>query len=192
MRLASRRRRETALPKLSPSRLLYVADKRNKCNYLIDTGAAVSVLPWSCANETVNADSLPLVAANNSTITTYGTSKRIVDVVLKREYSWTFIVADIKQPILGADFLIHCNLIVDLPGRGLRDMRTGLAIPATLSSIRPLSLNCIDSTRNEYTELLSQFPELTRPTTKGGTVKHGITHKIVTIKDTPFSRDHEG
>ena len=56
---------ETEIPKLSPSRLLYVAEKRNKCNYLIDTGAAVSVLPRSCANGTVDADSLPLVAANN-------------------------------------------------------------------------------------------------------------------------------
>ena len=138
-------------------------------------GAAVSVLPRS--NGT---DSLPLVAANNTTITTYGTSKRIVDVGMKREYSLTFIVAGIKQPILGADFLIHYNLLVDLPGRCLRDMRTGLAIQPTLSLIKPLLLNRIDSTRNEYTELLNHFPELTRPTTKGETVKHGITHKIVT------------
>ena len=157
----------TETSKLSPSRLLYVAYKRNKCRNLIDTSAAVSVLPWSCASGTVDADSLPLVAANNSTITTYGTSKRIVDVGLKREYSWTFIVADVKQPILGADFLIHYNLLVDLSGRCLRDMRTGLAIAATLSSIKPLSLNRIDSTRNEYTGLLNQFPELTRPTMKG-------------------------
>ena len=64
----------------------------------------------------MDADSLPLVAANNSSIKTYGTSKRIVDIVLKREYSWTFIVADVKQPILGADFLIHYNLLVDLGG----------------------------------------------------------------------------
>ena len=109
---------KTETSKLSPSRLLYVADKRNKCRYLIDTGADVSVLPQSCANGTVDADSLPLyIAANNSTITTFGTSKRIFDVGLKREYSWTFIVADVKQPILGADFLIHCNLLVDLSGR---------------------------------------------------------------------------
>ena len=94
----------TETSKLSPSRLLYVADKRNKCNFLIDTGAAISVLPRSCANRTVDADSLPLVAANNSTITTYSTSKRIVDVGLKREYSWTFIAADVKQPILRAGF----------------------------------------------------------------------------------------
>ena len=105
------------------------------------------------------------------------TSKRKVDVGLKREYSWTFIVADVKQPILGADFSIHYNLLVDLSGRCLRDMRTGLAISATLSSIKLLSLNRIDNTRNEYTGLLNQFPELTRPTTKGKTVKHGKTHK---------------
>ena len=55
-----------------------------------------------------------------------------------------------------------------------------MAIQATLASIKLLSLNRIYSTRNEYTELLNQFPELTRPTTKGETVKHGITHKIVT------------
>ena len=62
--------RDTTLPKLSPSRLLYVADKQNKCNYSIDTGATVSVLPRSCANGTADTDSLPLVAAKNSTITT--------------------------------------------------------------------------------------------------------------------------
>ena len=67
-------------------------------------------------------------------------------------------------------------------------MRTGLAIAATLSSIKPLSLNRIDSTSNEYTGLLNQFPELTRPTMKGETVKHGITHKIVTKGHPVFAR----
>ena len=93
-----------------------------------------------------------------------------------------------KQPIIGADFLIHYNLLVDLRSRCLRDMRTGLAIPASLSSIRPLSLNRVDTVQNEYTKLLGQFPELTRPTTKGETVKHGITHKIVTKLHPLFAR----
>ena len=84
--------------------LFHVADKRNKCNYLIDTGAAVSVLPKSCANGTADTSSSPLVAANGTTITTYGTCKQVVDVGLKRDYAWTFIVADIKQAILGVDF----------------------------------------------------------------------------------------
>ena len=93
-----------------------------------------------------------------------------------------------KQPIIGADFLIHYNLLVDLRSRCLRDMRTGLAIAASLSSITPLSLNRVDTVQNEYTKLLGQFPELTRPTTKGETVKHGITHKIVTKGHPVFAR----
>ena len=164
--------REVANIALSHSKLLYVADKRHKCKYLIDTGAAVSVLPKSCANRISDADCLPQVATNNTTINTYGNCKH--------EYPWTFIVADVKQPIIGADFFIHYNLLVDLRSRFLRDMRTGLAIAASLSSITPLSLNRVDTVQNEYTKLLVQFPELTRPTTKGETVKHGIMHKIVT------------
>ena len=164
--------REVANIALSHSKLLYVADKGHKCRYLIDTGAAVSVLPKSCANGISGADSLPLVAANNSTIKTYGNCKRVVDVGLNREYPWTFIVADVQQPIIGADFLIHYNLLVDLRSRCLRDMRTGLAIAASLSSITPLSLNRVDTAQNEYTKLFGQFPELTRPTTKGEPVKH--------------------
>ena len=128
------------------------------------------------------------MAANNTTINTYGNSKRVVDVGLKRDYPWTFIVADVQQPIIGVDFLIHYILLVDLRSRCLRDMRTGLAIPASLSSIRPLSLNRVDTVHNEYTKLLGQFPELTRPTTKGETVKHGITHKIVTKGHPVFAR----
>ena len=62
--------REVANIALSHSKLLYVADKGHKCKYLIDTGSAVSVLPKSCANGISDADSLPLVAANNRTIHT--------------------------------------------------------------------------------------------------------------------------
>ena len=42
--------REVANIALFHSKLLYVADKSHKCKYLIDTGAAVSVLPKSCAS----------------------------------------------------------------------------------------------------------------------------------------------
>ena len=75
-----------------------------------------------------------------------------------------------------------------LKSRFLRDRRTGLATPATLSSIKPLSLNRVDTVQNDYAKLLGQFSELTRPTTKGEPVKHGITHKIVTKGHPVFAR----
>ena len=101
---------------------------------------------------------MPLVAANNTTINTYGNCRRVVDVGLKRDYAWTFIAADVKQPITGADFLIHYSLLVDLKSRCLRDMRTGLAIPVTLSSIK------VDTVQKGYTKLLGHFPELSQLT----------------------------
>ena len=67
-------------------------------------------------------------------------------------------------------------------------MRTGLSMPATLSSIKPLSLNRVDTVQNDYTKLLGQFPELIRPTTKGEPVKHGSPHKIVTKGHPVFAR----
>ena len=73
---------EAPFPSLSPSKLLYVADKHNKWNYLIDTGAAVSVLPKSCANRTSDAACLLLVAADNTTINTYRNCRHVVDVGL--------------------------------------------------------------------------------------------------------------
>ena len=41
---------------------------------------------------------------------------------------------------------------------------------------------------NTLIELLDQFPELTRATAKGETVKHGIAHKIVTKGHPVFAR----
>ena len=179
---------EASFTSSSPCKLLDVADKHNKCIYLIDTGAAVSVLPKSSANRTSDAACLPLVAANYTTINTYGNCRRVVDVGLKRDSAWIFIVADVKQSIIGADFLIHYSLLVDFKSCCLRDMRTVLAIPATLSSIKPLSLNRVDTAQNDYTKLLGQFPELTRPTTKSEPIKHDITHKIVTKCHPVFAR----
>ena len=98
--------REVANIASYPSKLLYVADKHNKCNYLIDTGTAVSVLPKSCVNESSDAACLLLVAADNTTINSYANCRRVVDGGLKRDYAWTFTVVDVKQPIIGADFLI--------------------------------------------------------------------------------------
>ena len=46
----------------------------------------------------------------------------------------------------------------------------------------------MDAVHNDYTKLLGQFSELTRPTSIGETVKHGITHEIVTKGHLVFAR----
>lgn len=49
--------------------------------------------------------SYKLTAVNDSPITTYGFATVTVSLGLRREYEWPFIIADVDQPILGADFL---------------------------------------------------------------------------------------
>ena len=73
---------------------------------LLGQSKVATLAPGEIA-EISDADCLTLVAANNTTINTYSYSKRVVDVGLKRDYTWNFIVADVQQHIIVADFLIH-------------------------------------------------------------------------------------
>ncbi len=40
---------------------------------------------------------------------------------LRRKFQWVFVEAAVQQPILGADFLKHFNLLVDLKHKQLID-----------------------------------------------------------------------
>jgi len=94
----------TSATGLQPSRLFHVNDKATGICFLVDTGAEVSVIPPSrtdCRNLQGN---FTLQAVNNTAIATYGTRSLTLDLGLRRTFRWIF-VADVKKPILGADFL---------------------------------------------------------------------------------------
>lgn len=48
------------------------------------------------------------------------------NIGLRTNFQWLFTVADVKFPILGADFLAHYELTVDLSKRELTDKMTKL------------------------------------------------------------------
>lgn len=50
---------------------------------------------------------LQLYAANRTSIKTYGTQLYHMDLGLRRIFTWPFIIADVSQAIIGADFLYH-------------------------------------------------------------------------------------
>ena len=84
----------------------------------------MSVLPPS-RNKHHN-EGCNLLAANSSTIPTYGKRSLTLDLGLRRTFRWVFVVADIKSPILGADFLRHYSLLVDMKHNQLVDTITQL------------------------------------------------------------------
>ena len=50
-------------------------------------------------------DGLTLQAVNNTSIPTYGKRSLLLDLRLHRTFHWVFIIAEVKTPILGYDFL---------------------------------------------------------------------------------------
>ena len=171
------------------SSLLKLLDKNSKRYFLVDTGAEISVYPAGRADR-LNKSNVTLRAANNSFINTYGFKQFVLDFGLPRPLTWKFQVADVTQPIIGADFLLQHKLLVDLDQKRLIDTRNGTRIMAEASagfspSVQHISTHPCD--KDPFTRLLEEFSTLTTPCTSD-TPKHGVSHHIVTEGPPVFAR----
>lgn len=121
---------------------LFVHDTGNDIHFLVDTGAERSLMPVDY-NKTGNVyEKDPfcyLIAANGSRIHTYGEQQITLTFSPNHKYNWTFILANIEEPILGADFLKKYGLLVDIASKQLidrqRDRINTVNIPEPFPSI---------------------------------------------------------
>ena len=102
-----------------PGRLALLRDQQDKTDFLVDTGAVYSVLPFSSSEP---ASGPPITAADGSPIKCWGWTTREI-IAAGRRFRWTFLQAAVAFPLVGADFLSHFKLSVDLHGRCLRGPR---------------------------------------------------------------------
>ncbi len=163
------------------SRLLYVTDRESRLRFLVDTGAEVSVIPPSKAERKNRQDTYGLIAANNTPIATYGTRSLTLNLGLRRAFRWVFIIANVRNPILGADFLRHYGLAVDMSHKRLADTTTSLSVQGVISSSpshSPLLLP--NQPTNDFAAILREFPTITQLSGKDRPAKHGVTHHIET------------
>ena len=182
----------TSVPGLSfsNSRLFYITDKLTGHRFLIDTGAEVSVIPPSQSDRQHKQDLvLHVQAANNTSITTYGRRSLALNLGLGREFQWIFIVADVKRPILGIDFLRHYALIVDVRRQQLLDAPTRSKVKVTTSSEPSINITLLPRTpANSYEAILHDFPSVIQPFTEQLPVQHNVTHHISTTGPPVCSR----
>ena len=82
--------------------------------------------PHAQTENTIIQTNLHLQAANNIPIMTFGSRSLTLDLGLRRNFRWVFTIADVRHPILGADFLRSYNLLVDMRRRRLTDSLTQL------------------------------------------------------------------
>jgi len=74
-----------------------------------------------------------LVDANGSQINTYGPKQLHLDLGFKRLLSWTFEMADVSRPIIGADFLHYSGLLIGIRHNRLLVNSSVKVTPATVS-----------------------------------------------------------
>ena len=163
------------------SRLFYVMDTNTRKQFLVDTGAAVSVFPASKSHKN-KPSTFALQAANGSRIATYGQQSLTLDLGLRRSCRWVFIIADVATPILGADFLHHFQFLVDMTKRRLIDPLTNMQVSGSRAPSPALSpVYAKPEGTDPFTKMLrEEFAEITIPVYRAQDVKHNVVHHIET------------
>lgn len=166
---------------------LFITDKQTKIKYLIDTGSDLCVFPRTATKDRRLKSEYELYAANNTVINTYGYITLDLDLGLRRNFKWRFVVADVTKPIIGVDFLSHYNLLVDCRHHRLADGLTELSVAALHCNETSKEAIAIKAVKGEtpYHELLKQYPELTRPSGTPLEPKHKTRHFIRTTPGPP-------
>jgi cleavage and polyadenylation specificity factor subunit 1 len=138
------------------------------------------VFPASLNDKKSRQSTAPLVAANGSTISTWG--KRCITISLggKRLFKQEFHIANVTRPILGADFFIRHNLAVDMRGRRLVDLDNSFSFQAASISASASIAGLSSSPCNSFSRLLYDFPDILVPRFDSPVNKHGVEHHIVT------------
>ncbi|BHF73832.1 hypothetical protein SprV_0401691600 [Sparganum proliferum] len=160
-----------------PSRLFYISDKSSGLRFLVDTSAEISVIPPPRRHH-LKPSQFSLQAANCTTINTYGQRSLTLDIGLRRRFQWVFVQADVKSPIIGADFLTHFSLAVDLKHRKLSDTTTTLFTVGIAVSEPSVSIQ-LTVPSSPFADILKDYTSLTKPCQFTEEVQHTVKHHII-------------
>lgn len=169
------------------SRRLFIPDRNSNHKFLIDTGSDICCFPRRLLKRQLAASSYQLTAANGSTIQTYGTLPLTLNLGLRRDLRWNFIIADVNLPIIGSDFLSFYNLLPDCRNKRIIDGTTNLTATASIASASQDSIKAVNAGDSVFARLLAEFPDITRPPGINRTVKHGTVHFINTTDGPPVT-----
>ena len=95
-----------------------------------------------------------------------------------RKYVWKFIVADVMQPLLRADFLCSNTLMVDVKGQRLVDPTTYTSLPLQVTNASAHGIHNV--AHDNFSDFLTEFLDILTPTFSNPTARHGVVHYIPT------------
>ncbi|GFV69160.1 transposon Ty3-I Gag-Pol polyprotein [Trichonephila clavipes] len=116
--------------------------------------ADISVIPKSFAPHAKVQQDLTLNAAN-------GIKRILLYLGLQRQFTWSFVIADVSQPIIGVAFLKYFNLLVDAKHHRVIDANTKLSSNGQLPKIKSVASNLAILVGNtKFNKVFKQYPEL--------------------------------
>jgi hypothetical protein len=118
---------------------------------------------------------------------------------LGRRFTWTFLLAKVEFPILGADFLKHFNLIVDLAASQLLATDTlqrfaagPPAATAAAAQSRGGLFSAVESTPPLFRGVFNEFQDVASSSSSLPPVKHKTLHHINTTGPPATARFRRG
>ena len=166
------------------SGLIFLKDQKSNQSFLVDTGAAVSVLP----HRSNDAPSGPaLTGADGKSIASWG---KVVKTLCfgAKNYFCTFLLAAVSKPILGVDFLAANRLLVDpfsrtvLHAHNLKPV--GAALAAAAAHFVSTLCHIVPTVRN----LLAEFPAIVGDGSGTPSPRHGVEHFVETTGRPVFAK----
>ncbi|GFU49691.1 transposon Tf2-9 polyprotein [Trichonephila clavipes] len=156
---------------------LFLLDRKSGQKFLIDSGSEICVIPPS---PTMNKSpqSNFLFAANNTKIPAYGMVRKELNLGLRRPLIRTFIIAYVSSPIIGADFLKHFNLLIDLKKKVGGCGNFSFHFLCFSNIVQP-SILTVDANIS-FKNILSEYPDLSNPSLISKSASHGTVHHIIT------------
>ena len=163
------------------SALIYLLDGLSNRRFLVDIGASILGFPSPTSSST---SGVRLLTADGSTLTCSGS--RIIPLRFGTwNCSWTFQLAPVSVPILGADFLQHHDLSVNVRSKKVFSNSSSIGSRIDLSSspvdsTTPMQAAFL-STPQCVSDLLEEFPDVLQ--SDGFTAsppRHKVRHHILT------------
>ena len=112
--------------------------------------------------------------ANDTQVNTFGTTQLTIslDLGLLRLIVWNFVIANVPNPIIGADLLYNFGITVDLKRQVLIDSITGLQASTSTHATPSLQLSLVHP--------LVQYPSVIGTEQAAPLEDQGVFHHIVT------------
>ena len=152
--------------------------------FLLDTGSCYSILPTHTAVNWDPTHAPALQSASGSKINVVGQKTCTFAIPrLHRRFTWTFLVAAVTHPILGADFLKTNHLVIDCAKGKLHDPLTSInaGIHAFDQPHLSATIHLPNAGKPQLNQLLNKFSDVFGPPSfESEYVSHGVVHCIPT------------